>query len=313
MIHNPIVGPDSISQLLSLVDARCIVTGGLRAGGDWAYRSPVQDAIKLDAVIEGSCWLVIDRQPPARLASGDAVILNGVRSVVLCSDPALAPTATEALPDRGGEFFAQVGASSDVGVIGGHIELDPASAGLFASALPDALHATADDAEAGEIRRLLERIVKETADGRPGASFAADHHAQLLLLHVLRAGLDPDAIPRPGWLRLLMDPELRPAAALLHNDPARAWGLHELAATAGMSRSHFAHRFREASGQPPLTYLTHWRIQLARQALRTSHTTVAALAARLGYASESSFTHAFTRVVGISPTRYRRQHPRSPP
>ncbi len=73
-----------------------------------------------------------------------------------------------------------------------------------------------------------------------------------------------------------------------------------------MSRSHFAHRFRDVSGQPPLTYLSHWRIRLAERALRTSDTTVAALADRLGYASESSFSHAFTRIAGTSPSRYRR-------
>ena len=313
LTHNPDVAPDSISQLLALTDAHCVVTGGLRAGGAWAHRSSPEGVIKLDAVIEGSCWLVVDCRPPMRLAAGDVVILNGVRPVVLCSDPALAPTATETLPDRGDQFFARLGVSPDVAVIGGHIELDPASADLFASALPEVLHATADGAEAGEIGRLLERIVTETEEGRPGASFAADQHAQLLLLHVLRAGLDPDALRHPGWLRLLMDPELRPAATLLHNDPARAWGLPELAASVGMSRSHFSHRFRQAAGQPPLTYLTHWRIQLARHALRTSQTPVTALAARLGYASESSFTHAFTRVAGISPSRYRRQQRQSPP
>ena len=191
-----------------------------------------------------------------------------------------------------------VGHGADLTIIGGHVTLDPTSADLFASALPDVLRATAGGTEADEIHRLLERIIAETADGRPGASFAADHHAQLLLLHVLRAGLGSDALAHPGWLRLLMDPELHPAAALLHDEPARAWRLTELAAAAGMSRSHFAHRFREASGQPPLTYLAHWRIQLARQALRSTQMTIAALADHLGYASESSFTHAFTRIAG---------------
>lgn len=306
--HNPIVMADPISQVLKLVDARCSVTGGLRAGGAWAYRSSPQDAIKLDAVLEGSCWMVVDERPPMRLTAGDAVILNGARSVVLCSDPALASTASDTLAPRSDAFFTQVGRGAELTVVGGHVALDPTSADVFASALPDVLRASAGGTEADEIHRLLRCIVKETADGRPGAIFAADHHAQLLLLHVLRAGLASDAAAHPGWLRLLMDSELRPAAGLLHDDPARPWQLTELAAAAGMSRSHFAHRFREASGQPPLTYLALWRIQLARQSLRTTQTTITALADHLGYASESSFTHAFTRIAGISPARYRREH-----
>lgn len=308
MIDNPVMALDPVSELLRLVRARCTVTGGLRAGGDWSYRSTPQDAIKLDAIIDGSCWIVVDEHPPLHLAAGDAVILNGARKIVLCSDPALASVSRPTSAERGPEFFAQVGSGTDVGVIGGHIEIDPLSADLFASALPPILCARGDSAEAAEIRQLLERIVEESAGARPGASFAAAQHAQLLLVAVLRAGLDRDVVRHSGWLRLLMDPGLRPAVALLHADPARSWSLTELASAAGMSRSHFAHRFCQAAGQPPITYLTHWRIQLARQALRDSRITLAALAEQLGYASESSLTHAFTRVVGVSPSHYRREH-----
>lgn len=73
-----------------------------------------------------------------------------------------------------------------------------------------------------------------------------------------------------------------------------------------MSRSTFAARFRAAAGQPPFAYLTRWRMRLAERALREEDTTIAALAAQLGYASESSFSHAFQRITGTTPGRYRR-------
>jgi AraC-like DNA-binding protein len=73
-----------------------------------------------------------------------------------------------------------------------------------------------------------------------------------------------------------------------------------------MSRSHFAERFRLLAGQTPLAHLSQWRVRLAERALRESDTTVAALGERLGYASESSFSHAFRRVAGMSPSQYRR-------
>jgi AraC-like DNA-binding protein len=82
----------------------------------------------------------------------------------------------------------------------------------------------------------------------------------------------------------------------------------KVARAASMSRSTFAAHFRAASGEPPLTYLHRWRIHLAQAALRDTDSTVAALAAEFGYASESSFSHAFTRTVGISPRRYRSLH-----
>jgi AraC-like DNA-binding protein len=297
---------DPLSEVLALVDARCVIAGGFRAGGDWAFRFRADAQVKLDALVRGSCWLVVDEGRPVRLVAGDAVVLNGAASMVLCSDPRLRPVEMADARTSAADPLAQLGSGDDVVIIGGHVDLAPAAAGRITSALPGMTHVRSCSSEAAEVGRLLERIIEEFEGARPGAGFATDQYAQLLLLQVLRRGLREEALARPGWLRLLVDPQLLPAVSLMHADPARRWGLADLATAAGMSRSHFAHRFREVSGQPPLTYVSHWRIRLAERALRESGTTVAALAARLGYASESSFSHAFTRIAGVSPSRYRR-------
>ncbi|MFF3818606.1 helix-turn-helix transcriptional regulator [Streptomyces bluensis] len=56
---------------------------------------------------------------------------------------------------------------------------------------------------------------------------------------------------------------------------------------------------------PPLTYLLNWRMRLASRHLRHEQTPVAVIAQRVGYPSESAFSNAFTRTMGISPRRYR--------
>jgi AraC-like DNA-binding protein len=297
---------DPLSETLALFDARCRVGGGIRAGGDWAFRFTPDVPVKLEAVVRGSCWLVVDDRPPTRLSPGDAVVLNHAGSVLLASDPAMPPIGVAELDVSATDGYARLGTGDDTLLVAGHVDLDPASSALFREALPDVLVATAPTAEAREMRRLLERIVAETGDDRPGAAFAVDGHAQLLLLETLRAALATGVVDHPGWLRLIADPQLRPAVTAIHRDPATAWSLTELAALAGLSRSHFAHRFRAASGRTPLAYLAHWRIRLAERALRTSDVPVAELADRLGYASESSFSHAFTRLAGTSPSRFRR-------
>ncbi|MGW1884753.1 helix-turn-helix transcriptional regulator [Streptomyces sp. NPDC001970] len=91
----------------------------------------------------------------------------------------------------------------------------------------------------------------------------------------------------------------------MHDRPAHRWTVAELAAKAGMSRSQFAARFTESVGVPPLEYLLGRRIRSAARDLRTGDRKVAAIAARWGYGSESSFSHAFERVMGSSPGRYR--------
>jgi AraC-like DNA-binding protein len=321
---------DPLSDVLALVRARCEITGGLRAGGRWSLRSgPHAAQVKLDAVTHGSCLLLAPGRAPLRLTAGDVVVLNGAGPVELRGEAGEgqdgepgespdgepgegasvdAPVETD-LPASAPGALHRLGSGEDVTIVGGHVEVDPAAAEWFASALPDVLHARAGahGAEAERMRNLLEQIVEETAQDRPGAAFARHQHAQLLLLHALRVGLrgGPEAL-RPGWLRLLADPRLRLAVEAVHAGPGHPWGLRELAAVAGMSRGHFAGRFREVAGETPLAYVSHWRLRLARQALRDTDTTVAALGERLGYASESSFSHAFSRVVGVSPSRYRR-------
>ena len=91
----------------------------------------------------------------------------------------------------------------------------------------------------------------------------------------------------------------------IHREPARLWRLEELALECAMSRSSFATRFRAAAGEPPVSYLNRWRIRLAQNALRETDTTVAELASELGYASESSFSHAFKRISAVPPRVYR--------
>ena len=137
-----------------------------------------------------------------------------------------------------------------------------------------------------------------------GSSFAIRQYGQLLVLDVLRAYVDQAELP-PGWLRVLTDERLRPAVTLMHREPGRAWRLDELAHASAMSRTSFAERFRSVAGVPPLTYLNGWRMKLAQRALRDGDARVGALAAELGYSSESAFSNAFKRDVGMSPLRYR--------
>ncbi|HEX2297249.1 MAG TPA: AraC family transcriptional regulator, partial [Pseudonocardiaceae bacterium] len=171
-------------------------------------------------------------------------------------------------------------------------------------ALPPVGHVRASAAAATNLRGTLDRLFDEVTGSAMGRAFAIRQYGQLVLLEVLRAYVDQAELPR-GWLRLLTDERLRPAVGLMHAEPGKSWGLEELARAAAMSRTSFAERFRSVAGVPPLTYLNRWRMLLARRALRDGDVRIGALAAELGYASESAFSTAFKREVGESPLRYR--------
>ncbi|MFI9646459.1 AraC family transcriptional regulator [Streptomyces sp. NPDC052040] len=300
------MSPDPLSDALAVADARCVFSGGFTAGGDWAIRLRGRDRLKVNVVVRGRCLLV--REEGGRtvaLEAGDVVVSDGRQSYVLCSAPGLEPLESGRVAVDPDSRMAHLGDGDDVHCVSGHIDLSRDGGDLLRRALPEMIQVGAGAAEAPVLGWLIGRLVAEMAEGRAGSGFAADQIAQLLFLQVLRVCLvDAGTLPA-GWLRALADERLAPALRLMHGEPSRPWRLEELARAAAMSRTAFAVRFKEAAGVPPLTYLLNWRMSLATRALRADDTPVAALARSLGYTSESAFSNAFKRTVGIAPKRYR--------
>jgi AraC-like DNA-binding protein len=296
---------DPLSDMLALLNARCILSGAMVAGGAWSLRFPRPDRIKISAVSRGRCWLVLDGLEPVRLDAGDVILLDGKRSFVLASDLDVEPAdAVAVFADRRGGT-ARHGDGDDFFYLGGHIALESDGADLLRDVLPPIIHVRASAAEASAVRWLLDQLTREMAGDRPGAALAASQLAQLMFVQALRAHLDSCELLTAGWLRAAADARIAPALRLMHNDPGRSWTLGELAKASGMSRTTFALRFREAAGVAPLGYLASWRMHLARRALREGKMAVSAVALSLGYTSESAFSNAFKRAAGTAPKRYR--------
>jgi AraC family transcriptional regulator len=82
--------------------------------------------------------------------------------------------------------------------------------------------------------------------------------------------------------------------------------LNELARQAGVSRFHFARQFRLSTGESPMGYLRRARIERSKSILQSHETTIAEVAARLGFSDQSHFTRIFGRLVGVSPGSFAR-------
>ena len=133
------------------------------------------------------------------------------------------------------------------------------------------------------------------------------HLSELLFVEVVRRYLGSIASGQTGWLAGLRDPIAGHALALLHGRPANPWSLERLAREIGVSRSLLAERFTELIGQPPMRYLTRWRIQLACRMLSDDRAKVSTVAFDVGYHSEAAFSRAFKALVGMSPAGWRRR------
>ena len=301
---SPDVVSDPFSDILKLTRAESLVTGGFTAGGPWSIHFPVPKTIKFFAVVKGHCWFRLEGNKQwTRFATGDVGLLSARRSFVLASDPSVKPVDAMALFSGAGRSTAVVGDGQDFAHLGGHVLLDPASGDLLADVLPPWIHIDATSPQAMTFRSLLDLLVAERAAAMPGGQLASAHLAQLLFIQILRA----TRVESASWLRALGDPRIAPALRLMHGDPARDWRLETLAKACAMSRTTFAFHFKAIAGVAPLTYLTEWRMRLARRALREDTTPVAELARSLGYTSESGFSNAFKRVTGTSPSAHRRR------
>ncbi|MDX3053960.1 AraC family transcriptional regulator [Streptomyces sp. NE06-03E] len=300
---------DPLEDVLALLETRSQLSASLEAGGRWAVRFDGPAGVKFNAVRRGHCVLEAESRPdPIFLAPGDCYLLTRPQRFVLRSDPP-GPEVDAGTVFRGARNgVAHTGTGQDVLLIGGRFTFGAPGQELLLDGLPPVIHVPAGTAHAETVEWALTVIEHELSKKPVASTLVAEHLAVVMLIHVLRLHLASEPHMVSGWLAGLADPAVAAALTSLHADPARAWTVADLAHAGAVSRSTLAARFKESVGQGPLEYLTHWRIQLAAQKLRKSSETISSIAHSTGYGSESAISTAFKRVIGVSPSAYRKHH-----
>ena len=299
---------DPLSNVLSILKPRNCLSAGLEAGGAWSIRFPGQkEGIKCGAVVSGECWLDVEGiADPIRLTDGDCFLLPSGRPFRLASDRSL-PSA-EAGPifaAKGERAIACINGGEDFYMVSSRFVIDGHPAEILLRMLSPIV-LVRDESGQAALRWLLEQMLRELRAPEPGGSLIVEHLAQMILVRALRLHLAEGAKGGVGWMFALADRQMSLALGAMHGDPARRWTLQSLAECAGLSRSTFAERFRQTVGEPPLEYLTRWRMLLAADRLAKSGEPVSTIALSLGYESDSAFSTAFKRVMGCPPRRYAR-------
>jgi AraC-like DNA-binding protein len=306
MLYSPGMAIDRLSEVLDLIEVRSVVSGGSAVRGRWHTRSVITDDLKFIAVVRGRATLTTDgTDGPIVLAPGDIAVLNGQSWLTLDGGEGPGDPVVVEPPSAGSRIDEADADAADVDIlIGGRVDLNPTGRELLLRVLPPVAHVGASSTVGPQLRGHVQRLFSEIVNRQIGADFAIRQYGQLLVLDIIRGFIHDSEMPA-GWLKALTDERLRPALALIHEQPARSWSLEDLARASSMSRTTFAKRFREVAGTPPLAYLINWRMLLAQRELRGSETRVGALAFTLGYSSESAFSSAFKRHIGESPLSYR--------
>ncbi|GIM90869.1 AraC family transcriptional regulator [Paractinoplanes toevensis] len=266
----------------------------------WAQEfAAVPGSAGFQIVLRGPCWLLRPAADPLPLAVGDVVFRPHGAGHILADDPATRPVAPACHPGdpRASDGYVAVTAPDTVTLCGAY-ELGTDRAHPLLAGLPDLIHLP----RPAELRGTVDLLAAEMERPRLGTDAIVPALLDTLLLHILRTWLDRS---ETGWAAAVNEPATAAALEAMHREPARPWTVATLAARAGLSRAPFARRFAERTGQPPLTYLTWWRMVTAARLLRESDAPLSVVAARVGYTSEFAFATAFKRRHGVAPGRYR--------
>lgn len=281
----------------------------------WSVRVEDEAPLTLMLPVRGDAWLVPDDGEPLRMRPGDVAMARGPAPYTVADDPQGAPRAVIhpggrcSTPD--GSSLMQSGylgvrtwgdrTDGDAVLLIGTYQAHGEVNRRLLDALPPMFVLPSEVWDSPFTPLLAQEIVKSD----PGQEVVLDRLLDLLVIAGLRAWFSrPEAEP-PGWYRALGDPVVGPALRLLQNAPARPWTVARLAAEVGVSRAALARRFTDLVGEPPMTYLTGWRLALAADLLGEPDATVGAVARKVGYASPFALSAAFKRVHGVSPQEHR--------
>ena len=315
---------DALSEVLRVVNLQSAIYFNAELSEPWCLASPeahalapvlargAEHVIIYHLLCEGRAYTQVAGGERVDLAAGDIVTFPHGHGHTLGGGRRVPPVdVSAALPGvlaRGLELLRIGGGGEPARFICGFLACDPQLAPAFLGGLPPVIKVNIrDDASGQWLENSLQFSVMQAANREAGTDATLTKLSEVVFAETLRRYVRDLPPGQTGWLAGARDPEVGKALTLLHHRPAHPWTVADLAREAGVSRTVLADRFRHFLGEPPMAYLTRWRLRLGARALGTTSHSVAQIAADVGYESEAAFNRAFKREYGAPPARYRKE------
>jgi AraC-like DNA-binding protein len=300
---------DVLSDVLHSLHMRSTLYCRSELGEPWGLHFAAVEHAVFHVLHAGSGFLCLPGETALHpIAAGDVVLLPRGEEHILVSAPG-APLFQNLRLDQWGECVVMRWSTPPQAVVlCGTFDLDSQRDHPLLELLPRVLHV-----RSGEIPGLpamLALLAVEAEASRPGKATVLVRLADILFVQIVRYWVETQGSHVRGWLSALADRDISQSLSLIHTRPDQSWTVAELARELAMSRSAFAARFSQIVGEPPLRYLTRWRMQVARRLLRDQQLDIQEVALRVGYDSAAAFSKAFKRELGVAPGSYRHS-PRS--
>ena len=315
---------DVLSEVLRVVKLQGAMFYNGEFTAPWSLRSPPSRTIA-PYVATGAEHVIVyhlltEGRASVRLESGESLTLGAGEIVVFPhGDPHIvengSATRTMDISQDLARIFCEGLAVARFGGGGeltrfvcGYMACEPRLSQVFLSGLPPLFKVRIrDDASGRWLENSIRFSVNQADTHRAGGEAVLAKLSEVLFVETLRGYIANLPAEQTGWLAGARDSEVGKTLALIHRNPAHPWTLAALAKEVGVSRSVLAERFRYYLNEPPMAYLTRWRLQLGGQMLSSTNYTVAQIAAEVGYESEAAFNRAFKREFAIPPARFRSQ------
>jgi AraC-like DNA-binding protein len=309
---------DPLSDVLRMVRLDGAYFYSVEAGGPWAVEAcearevlpkimpTAEHLIPYHIVTEGRCYGGLLDEELVELVPGDVIVFPQGDAHLMASAPRGKgqPRPVDATPGRfPGTVVLGDGSPRSTSFVCGFLGCDLRPFNPLLASLPRRMHMRG--LTNTWLGGFTSQVKEETRLGRTGAETVLTRLAELMFIEVVRRYLDELPAEQAGWLAGLRDEVVGRALALLHARPGDPWTLAELARQAASSRSKLAERFALLVGQPPMQYLTRWRMQVAANLLTQGNGKVASIARDVGYDSEAAFSRAFKKATGSAPGGWR--------
>jgi AraC-like DNA-binding protein len=319
---------DALSEVLKVIRLDSAIFFNAEFSEPWCLFSPESrriapmlapgagHVIVYHLLCEGQAYAQLEGAEPVRLEPGDLIALPHGHGHLLGNGTRVSPIdAGAALPgvlERGLDLLRVGGGGAPSRFICGFLACDPQVGQSVLASLPPLIKVNIRSDPSGQwLENSLKFSVVEAASRRAGADATLARLSEAVLAETLRRYIRGLPDHQTGWLAGARDPTVGNALTLLHRRYAHPWTIATLAREVGLSRTVLAERFRHFLGEPPMTYLTRWRLRLGARALATTSHSVAQIAGDVGYESEASFNRAFKREYGLPPATYRRSKGRA--
>lgn len=301
---------DVLTDVLNTVELKGWLSSRRELAPRWRYEfAPSKDSM-FHVISDGGAYLQVEGEgAPIRVADGDVLLFPTGHAHTLYDDPQSPLTRLVQLdynPQRGYQVVNGEGEGRKLLMLCGAFHFAYPSGLPLLRRLPKLIHIPGTQGRMAQgCADIVGLIAREAAAQQPGAAVVLNRLTELLFIQVIRLWVDQQAAAAVGWGAALRDQPISAALGLLHASPEHKWTVNELATAVALSRSAFAARFTHLVGEPPLTYLTRWRMLRAARLLK-NEVGIETVATLLGYASEVAFRKAFKREMGLPPAQYRR-------